>query len=303
MTDRYSVSMKPTPPPLATVSRAGILWMVMTMMLFVCMDTCAKYLVGLYPTMEVVWGRYFFQVVILLVVLGPRLRTIMKTQSLPFQLVRSLFLLGATLCFFSGLSTIQVAEASAIMFTAPLILTALAPFVLKEKVGIRRWASVLIGFAGAMIIIRPGQDAIAVGAFWVLGAAACYACYQISTRLLSGQDSVLTTLFYSALLGAIIMSVVVPFDFQPPTPIDWAIMALAGLFGTLGHFCMIKALTLTEASKLAPYSYTNLIWATIIGYVLFNDLPDLWTFVGAGVIIASGLYIIHREHRIKQAEA
>ena len=99
------------------------------------------------------------------------------------------------------------------------------------------------------------------------------------------------------------MSVVVPFDFQAPTPIDWAIMALAGLFGTLGHFCMIKALTLTEASKLAPYSYTNLIWATIIGYVLFNDLPDLWTFVGAGVIIASGLYIIHREHRIKQTEA
>jgi drug/metabolite transporter (DMT)-like permease len=227
----------------------------------------------------------------------------MKTQSLPFQLVRSLFLLGATLCFFSGLSTIQVAEASAIMFTAPLILTALAPFVLKEKVGIRRWASVLVGFAGAMIIIRPGQDAIAVGAFWVLSAAACYACYQISTRLLSGQDSILTTLFYSALLGAIIMSVVVPFDFQAPTPIDWAIMALAGLFGTLGHFCMIKALTLTEASKLAPYSYTNLIWATIIGYVLFNDLPDLWTFVGAGVIIASGLYIIHREHRIKQTEA
>jgi len=274
----------------------------MTMLMFVCMDTCAKYLVGLYPTMEVVWGRYFFQVVILLVVLAPRIRTVMKTQSLPFQLVRSLFLLGATLCFFNGLSTIQVAEASSIMFTAPLMLTALAPFILKEKVGIRRWGSVLVGFVGAMIIIRPGQGALDVGAFWVLGAAACYACYQISTRLLSGQDSVLTTLFYSALLGAAIMSAVVPFHYQPPTPLDWGIMALAGLFGTIGHFCMIQALTNAEASKVAPYSYTNLIWATIIGYILFNDLPDLWTFVGAGVIILSGLYIIHREHRVKQIQ-
>lgn len=280
----------------------GIFYMCITMMMFVSMDTCAKYLVGLYPTMEVVWGRFVSQVLILLVVLAPRLRTVMKTQSLPFQLVRSLFLLGATLCFFSGLNTIQVAEASAIMFTAPLMLTALAPFVLKEKVGIRRWASVLVGFAGAMIIIRPGQDAIAIGAFWVLGAAACYACYQVSTRLLSGQDSVLTTLFYSALLGAVIMSFIGPFHFQPPTSIDLAIMGLTGLFGTLGHFCMIKALTLAEASKVAPYSYTNLIWATIIGYILFDALPDIWTFVGAGVIIASGLYIIHREHRLKQAE-
>lgn len=275
----------------------------MTMLMFVCMDTCAKYLVGLYPTMEVVWGRYFFQVVILLVVLAPRIRTIMKTQSLTFQLVRSLFLLGATLCFFNGLSTIQVAEASSIMFTAPLMLTALAPFILKEKVGIRRWGSVLVGFAGAMIIIRPGQGALDVGAFWVLGAAACYACYQISTRLLSGQDSVLTTLFYSALLGAAIMSAVVPFHFQPPTTLDWGIMALAGLFGTIGHFCMIKAFTHAEASKVAPYGYTSLIWATIIGYILFDDLPDVWTFVGAGVIILSGLYIIHREHRVRQMQA
>ena len=174
---------------------------------------------------------------ILCVALAPRIPELMRTQSLTFQLVRSLFLLGATLCFFTGLGTIQVAEASAIMFTAPLMLTAAAPFVLKEKVGVRRWVSVIIGFIGAMIIIRPGQGALAEGAFWVLGAAACYACYQLSTRALSGQDSVLTTLFYSALLGALIMSAVVPFHFVMFAPIDWAIMALAGLFGTVGHFC------------------------------------------------------------------
>jgi drug/metabolite transporter (DMT)-like permease len=108
---------------------------------------------------------------------------------------------------------------------------------------------------------------------------------------------VLTTLFYSALLGAIVMSAIVPFKFQAPTPLDWSVMALAGLFGTLGHFCMIKAFTVAEASRLAPYSYTNLLWATLIGFVLFGTLPDLWTYVGAAVIIASGLYILHRERQ------
>ncbi len=278
-------------------NRAGIFWMVTTMLMFVSMDTCAKYLVSHYPTMQVVWARYFFQVVILLLVLAPRLPVLIKTQSLKFQLLRSMFLLGATLCFFTGLNTIQVAEASAVMFTAPLMVTALAPLILKEKVGIRRYGSVVVGFIGAMIIIRPGQDALAVGAFWVLGAAACYACYQLSTRALSQQDSVLTTLFYSALLGAIVMSAVAPFDFQAPTAIDWGVMALAGLFGTLGHFCMIKAFTAAEASRIAPYSYTNLIWATLVGFILFGTLPDVWTYVGAAIIIASGLYILHRERQ------
>ncbi|MBO6520421.1 MAG: DMT family transporter [Rhodospirillales bacterium] len=291
--------MQTPPPAQAGDTRAGIFWMIMTMLMFVSMDTCAKYLVSHYPTMQAVWGRYFFQVVILCVALAPRIPELMRTQSLTFQLVRSLFLLGATLCFFTGLGTIQVAEASAIMFTAPLMLTAAAPFVLKEKVGVRRWVSVIIGFIGAMIIIRPGQGALAEGAFWVLGAAACYACYQLSTRALSGQDSVLTTLFYSALLGALIMSAVVPFHFVMFAPIDWAIMALAGLFGTVGHFCMIKAFTNAEASQVAPYSYTNLIWASIIGFVLFGTLPDIWTYAGAGIIIASGLYIIHRERKTR----
>jgi drug/metabolite transporter (DMT)-like permease len=289
--------MPDSPAPQQNDTRAGIFWMMMTMLMFVSMDTCAKYLVSLYPTMQAVWGRYFFQVVILLVVLAPRIPELIKTQSLLFQLVRSLFLLGATLCFFTGLGTIQVAEASAIMYTAPLMVTAAAPFVLHEKVGIRRWASVAVGFIGAMIIIRPGLGALADGAFWVLGAAACYACYQISTRALSGQDSVLTTLFYSALLGAVIMSAVVPYHFVMFAPLDWAVMALAGLFGTLGHFCMIKAFTNAEASQVAPYSYTNLIWASLIGFVLFGTLPDMWTYVGAGIIIAAGLYILHREQK------
>lgn len=278
-----------------TNTRAGIIWMLLTMLMFVSMDTCAKTLVQIYPTMQVVWARYFFQVVILLVVLAPKLTTLVKTASLPFQLLRSMFLLGATLCFFTGLNTVQLAEASAIMYSAPLIVTALAPFILKEKVGIRRWVSVLVGFIGALVIIRPGQSALGIGAVWMLGAAASYACYQLSTRALSYQDSPLTTLFYSALLGALIMSVVAPFNFVMPDTTGWVIMFLAGLFGTIGHYCMIKAFTNAEASAIAPYTYSNLIWATLIGFFVFGALPDVWTYVGAGIIIAAGLYIMHRE--------
>jgi len=291
------------PPPTAASAkehRAGVIWMVVTMLLFVAMDTCAKYLVAIYPTMQVVWGRYFFQVVILAIVLAPRLARLARTQSLAFQLVRSAFLLGATLCFFTGLETLQVAEASAIMFTAPLVLTALAPVVLKEKVGPRRWASVAIGFIGALIIIRPGFGGMGVGALWLLAASTSYACYQLSTRALSQQDPVLTTLFYSALLGAIVMSAIAPFDFKTPDLLGWAVMALAGAFGTVGHFCMIKAFTHAEASKVAPYTYTNIIWATLIGFVLFGKIPDLWTYIGATVIVASGLYIMHREQTLKK---
>lgn len=287
------------PPPTKsndTNPRSGIIWMMLTMLMFVCMDTCAKTLVQTYPTMQVVWGRYFFQVVILLVVLAPRLTTLVKTASLPFQLMRSMFLLSATLCFFTGLNTVQLAEASAIMYTAPLIVTALAPFILKEKVGLRRWMSVLVGFIGALIIIRPGQSTLGIGAVWMLCAAASYACYQLSTRALSHQDSPLTTLFYSALLGAVIMSIVAPFNFEMPDVTGWGIMFLAGVFGTVGHYCMIKAFTNAEASAVAPYTYSNLIWATIIGFLFFGALPDIWTYVGAGIIIAAGLYIMHREN-------
>lgn len=290
-----------SPPPIShhTNTKAGIFWMMMTMLMFVCMDTCAKLMVQLYPTMQVVWARYFFQVLILLIVLAPRLKTLVKTDSLPFQLLRSMFLLGATLCFFTGLNTVQLAEASAIMYTAPLLVTALAPFVLKEKVGLRRWMSVLVGFVGALIIIRPGQSAIGIGALWMVGAATSYALYQLSTRALSHQDSPLTTLFYSALLGCVIMTVVVPFHFEMPDLWGWFVMFLAGLFGTVGHYCMIQAFTNAEASVVAPYTYSNLIWATLLGFVVFGNLPDIWTYVGASIIIAAGLYIMHRENVLK----
>lgn len=284
-----------SPVSRATNTRAGIIWMMMTMLMFVCMDTCAKLLVQIYPTMQVVWARYFFQVLILLIILAPKLKTLVKTASLKFQLLRSMFLLGATLCFFTGLGTVKLAEASAIMYTAPLLVTALAPFILKEKVGLRRWISVLVGFVGALIIIRPGHSAIGIGAFWILGAATSYAFYQLSTRALSHQDSPLTTLFYSALLGCAIMTAVVPFHFQTPDIWGWFMMFLAGLFGTVGHYCMIKAFTNAEASVVAPYTYSNLIWATLIGFVIFGNLPDIWTYFGAFIIIASGLYIMHRE--------
>lgn len=281
-------------------SNSGIYWMLLTMFLFVSMDTTAKYLIQNHPVFQVVWGRYFFHVVVLLIVLAPRLRSLLVTQNLKLQLIRSLLLLTTTGCFFTGLNYVQLADASAIMMMCPIFVTALSMPVLKEYVGPRRWASVIVGCIGALIIIRPGGGLFQPAVFFPIAAAVLYAIYQVSTRFLSQSDSVLTTLFYSATIGAIISSAVVPFYWEPLSPKEWGLMLLLGLIGGLGHFSLIKAFSVSPVATVAPFSYTNLLWAAGYGYWIFGDLPDQWTVIGASVIIASGLYIFHREQMQKR---
>lgn len=279
----------------------GIAWMLLTSFMFVTLDALAKQLTQVYPVPQVVWARYVFHVLILAVFLGRRLRATLRTRRLGLQLLRSLFLLGATGLFFSALSFIQLAEASAIMFVAPLLVTALAVPLLGERVGPRRWASVLVGFLGALIIIRPGGGTVQIAALFALGAAGSYALYQITTRLLSHSAAPLTTLAYSAALGALVSSAAVPFFWVAPDFTGWVTMVGLGLIGGLGHFTLIKAFEAAPAATVTPFGYASLIWATLYGFLMFGDLPDLWTVVGAAIIAGSGLYIFHREHRAKTA--
>jgi drug/metabolite transporter (DMT)-like permease len=281
--------------------RLGILWMLLTMAMFVSMDACAKTLAQTYDTLQVVWGRYFFHVVILAIMLGPRLPRTIRTTRPGLQLIRSLLLFATTFCFFTGLQWLQLAEASSVMFVSPLIVTALSAPILKEPVGPRRWAGVVIGFLGALVIIRPGTDVMQLAALWPLAGAFFYASYQISTRYLGSSDPVLTTLAYSALIGAVASSVLVPFVWEMPDATGWVLMAATGLIGGLGHFAMIKSLSYAPAAVVAPFGYTNLIWATLLGFLVFSDLPDLWTLVGAAIIAGSGLYIFRREQQAKRA--
>ncbi|MEQ8506910.1 MAG: DMT family transporter [Rhodospirillales bacterium] len=281
----------------------GVLWMTVAMACFVTMDTMAKHLVQTHSVVQVVWGRYFFQVVILAVILAPQLRRLMVTANLRLQMIRSLLLLVTTALYFSGLKFVPLAEASAIMMLTPLVVTALSVPLLREKVGPRRWAGVVIGFAGAMVIIRPGGDAMQMAALLPLFAALAHGFYQVSTRFLSHSESVLTTLCYSALLGALIMSAAVPFHWTPLPPEGWLLLAAAGGFGTIGHFALIKAFTLAPAATVAPFTYTNLIWAATYGLLIFGEWPDGWTIAGATVIAGSGIYIYHREKVLKSKAA
>jgi len=269
--------------------------MLVTMFMFVSMDACAKYLVQTHDTVQVVWGRYFFHFVLLGLVLAPKLRAVVVTQNIGLQLVRSVLLLATTALFFTGLRYVPMADASSIMLASPIVVTALSMPVLKETVGPRRWVSVIVGCIGALIIIRPGTGMMQAAALFPLGAAVLYAFYQLSTRFLSQSDSVLTTLFYSASIGAIITTMMVPLFWEPLEPLEWGLMAFLGIFGGLGHFALIKAFTQAAAATVVPFTYTNLVWATLYGFIVFGDLPDRWTIIGASVIVASGLYIYHRE--------
>jgi len=278
-------------------SKQGALWVILAMFMFVSMDACVKTLVHEHPSIQIVWARYFFHVVLLAVVLAPRLRQVMKTQNLTLQLVRSALLLGTTTLFFTGLRYVPLVESTSMMLLAPLLVTMLAVPVLKEKVGPRRWAGVIIGLVGALIIVRPGGEVMQAAIGFPLAAAFTYSVYQISTRMLSHADSVLTTLFYTAVTGALVTSVWVPFEWVEPSPMAWLLMLVVGLAGGIGHFALIKAFSVAEASAVTPFTYSNMIWATAYGYFIYAELPDVWTVIGALTIAGSGLYVYHRERQ------
>ncbi len=270
--------------------------MLVTMLLFVSMDAVVKHLIQTYPVTQVAWARFFFHAALLAAVLGRRLPTTLSTQRRGLQVVRSGLLLVTTLQFFAALYFLPLADTTAIMQSAPLIVTALSLPLLGEHVGVRRWAGVAAGFTGALIIIRPGTEAMQLAALLPLGAATTFALYQITTRILSRTDATLNTLMYTPLLGAAALTILAPFLWVMPDAEGWALMALTGAFGGLGHFTMIRAFTWAPAATVSPFGYSALIWATLFGLTLFGDFPDGWTIFGALVIVVSGLYILHREH-------
>jgi drug/metabolite transporter (DMT)-like permease len=281
----------------------GIAWMVGAIFFFVSMDALVKLAVSEIRVEQVLWARYFFHFLLLAIFIAPRARQLITTARLGLQLSRSLLLLVTTFFFFTGLKFLPLADMSALMLVAPIVVTGLSVPILKERVGPRRWFSVVLGLIGALIIIRPGTGVFGLAALLPLGAALCYGLYQITTRLLSQHDKPLTTLFYTALVGAAVMSLALPTYWQPLAATDWALLVAIGFVGATGHFALIKALEAAPASTVTPFGYTAILWATFYGFLFFGELPDLWTLVGAGLIIGSGLYILHRERaRRRQAE-
>ena len=244
------------------------------------MDGFAKYLSADLPVLQITWARYFFTVVFTFPVMFFFFRkNLVWTDKPKLQFIRGLILLTANICFFYSISVISLAKALTLAFVAPLIVTAFSPIFLDEKVGFRRWSAVIIGFIGSLVVIRPGFVEINLASIAALGTGVMYGFYLIITRKLSTSDNPLLTLLLTGVVGAIIISTVMPFVWVKPTLNQWSMMAAIGIFACIGHLFLILSLKYADASKLAPFSYFEIITNIIIGYYFFSDFPDNWTFL------------------------
>ena len=284
-------------PLLADLSRSrqGILWMLLAAFLFATQDTIAKYLSIDYPTIQVLWARFIVPVLLLAVIYRRRLPRIVATQQLGLQLLRSSLFLGMLGFLFSAYRVMPLADANAILFFAPVILTALSLPVLGQYVGPRRWAAIVVGFVGALIVIRPGGDVFQTASILALAAALLAAGQHIIIPLLSRTDSAVTTFFYAPAVGACVTSAIVGFYWVAPGISGWTQFLGLGLLGCLSQYATIRAFQSAPAPTVAPFQYSMLLWITLFGFVVFGDLPDNWTIVGALIVAGSGLYILHRE--------
>ena len=265
------------------------------------MDGFAKYLSSDLPVLQITWARYFFTVAFTLPIMFFFFRkNLVWTDKPKLQLIRGLILLTANVCFFYSISIISLAKALTLAFIAPLIVTAFSPIFLGEKVGFKRWSAVIIGFIGSMVVIRPGFVEINLASLAALGTGVMYGFYLIITRKLSSSDNPLLTLLLTGVVGAIIISFVMPFVWIKPTLNQWSMMAAIGIFACVGHLFIILSLKYADASKLAPFSYFEIVTNIIIGYYFFSDFPDKWTFLGLFIIILSGIYISRRENIVKR---
>ena len=261
------------------------------------MDGFAKYLSADLPVLQITWARYFFTVAFTFPVMFFLFRkNLVWTDKPKLQFIRGLILLTANICFFYSISVISLAKALTLAFVAPLIVTAFSPVFLGEKVGYRRWSAVIIGFIGSLVVIRPGFVEINLASIAALGTGVMYGFYLIITRKLSTSDNPLLTLLLTGLVGAIIITTVMPFVWVKPTLNQWYMMAAIGIFACIGHLFLILSLKYADASKLAPFSYFEIITNIIIGYYFFSDFPDNWTFIGLFIIVLSGIYISRREN-------
>ena len=263
------------------------------------MDGFAKYLSADLPILQITWARYFFTVFFTLPIMFFFFNKQLVWSDKPkLQILRGLILLTANICFFYAISVISLAKALTLAFIAPLIVTAFSPLLLGEKVGLRRWTAVIIGFTGSLIVIRPGFVEINLASLSALGTGFLYGFYLIITRKLSNSDNPLLTLLITGAVGAILVSLVIPFYWVKPSFNQWSLMAGIGIFACVGHIFLILSLKYADASKLAPLGYTEIIPNVMIGYYFFNELPDNWTYLGLLIIILSGLYISWRQYLI-----
>ena len=278
----------------------AIIFSLLGWMFLPVMDGFAKYLSADLPIMQITWARYFFTVVFTLPIMFFFFNKQLVWSDKPkLQILRGLILLFANICFFYSISVIALAKALTLAFIAPLIVTAFSPLLLGEKVGLKRWTAVVIGFIGSLVVIRPGFLEINLASVSALGTGFLYGFYLIITRKLSTSDNPLLTILITGMVGAVLVSLIIPFYWVKPTINQWSLMAGIGIFACIGHLFLILSLKYADASKLPPLGYTEIIPNVLIGYYFFSEIPDSWTYLGLVIIVLSGLYISRREKFLK----
>ena len=283
-----------------TAKTLPILLMIGAIFCFASMDATAKYLMKEIGPAQTIWARYTVQAILVTVLILPKINIYGKTKYPKLQFLRSVALMMATTLFFFAFSKLGLAEASAIFNISPVLITLGAFLFLREQIGPRRVIGIMVSLLGALIIIRPGSGVFTVYALLPLGAAIFYSTYSLATRFVGTDESPWTSLFYSAIFGAICYSIYIVFHWNPMSSNALLLTIIIGLFGTAGHMCLIRALTLGEASLVAPFIYTNLLFTTIWGLVLFGNFPDFWTIAGAFIIVAAGVYVWARDRVVSQ---
>lgn len=280
--------------------RLGVVLCLTALFVLACQDGLTKFLIRDYPVAQIVMVRFWFFTGFVAVFVAMRggVGAAARSRRPLLQIFRSLVFVGEIALFAFALHFLGLAEIHALMATFPLIVTALAVPVLGEHVGWRRWVGVAVGFAGALVIIRPGLGMFQPAALIALACAFLFAIYNLTTRLVSFRDSFETSTLYMAVVGCIAATLVGVAQWRAPDAEGWGLLIVFSMLGTVGHMLFVKALQYAPASLLQPFNYTLVVWATLIGFAVFNEMPDLWTIAGAILIVGGGGYVIWRERRI-----
>lgn len=283
-------------PTRRSESGKGLLVMGLGLFLFSAVDTGAKFLTSELHPLQIVWTRQLGLLVGAVFLLLRYGLPILQTKHPKLQLLRgSMAVLSASLFIFA-LAYVPLADAVAISFVAPFIVTLLGALILREPVGIRRWVAVTLGFLGVLIVIRPGLGVMHPAAGLVILAALFFAIRQIISRALSDTDRTSTTVIYTALVSTVLLTVPLPFVWQTPTTEQAFILVFIAVLAAAAEICVIKALELTLAVVVAPMHYTLILWGTFYGWLVFGQFPDVWTWVGTALIVATGIYSLRREY-------
>lgn len=290
------------PPPTDRILRA-IFAIIFSVTCFSVLNAISKTLSQSFPVVEVIWGRYFFAFVVMMVLFLPLSgRALFRWHNVPSQVIRGLLLFFSSFLYFHGLVHLPLASAASISLTSPLVVTALSSRFLGEPVGTSRWIAVMVGFAGALIVVRPGFGGFQWASLLIVASTICSSLYQLYSRRYGQTERPDASATMATIVGTVAAAPLLPFDWvMPSLGWHWLLFVGLGVMAAVGHYFLTIAYSQAPAAVVAPFNYVQLLGAAVLGYLVFGDLPDLWTWVGAGVIVCSGLYLGHVERRRHRA--